>query len=70
MSAAFFYHDLAGTRQGATSGLRELQQLSCQGMDASLVHQSSFQVRLVDEFHLIDGSTRHVGSFTQGRGNV
>lgn len=54
MSPAFFYHDLAGARQGALSGLCELQQLSCQGSDASLVHLSSFQFRRFDERQLIE----------------
>lgn len=53
MNAASFNNDLAGARQGAMSGLCELQQLSCQGIDASLVHLSSFQVRRSDELQLI-----------------
>lgn len=66
MISASFHHDLAGIRQDAMSGLGELQQSSCQGLNAALVHVSSFQVQFFDEGQLIEESFRHVGSFIQG----
>lgn len=70
MSPAFTYHDLTSARQGALSGLHELQQLSCQASDASLVHLKSFQFRRFDEDQLIERIVRGVGVFTQGQNHV
>ena len=70
MSAAFFHHDLAGIRQDAMSGLRELQQLSCQGLDALLVHVGSFQVRRSDGFKPISEKGQEVAILMQELADV
>ena len=70
MSPAFFYHDLTSARQGALSGLRELQQFAYQGFDAALVHVGSFQVCLVDGFIPISEKDQEVAILMQGLADV
>lgn len=70
MNPALIHHDRTCTRQGAPAGLRELQQLSCQGLDALLVHVKSFQVRLVDGFIPINEKGQGVVTLRQGASDV
>ena len=69
MSAAICQHGLIGIRQDAI-GLRELQQLSCQGLYASLVHVKSFLVRLVDGGISIRKKGQRVVMLRQGADDV
>jgi hypothetical protein len=70
MTPATVYHDLTGARQGALSGLRELQQFAYQGFDAALVHVGSFQVCLVDGFIPISVKGQGFANLLQGSKNV